>query len=214
MRIVFVAKFDDLSCKTFRAFSAVCESSAFNRADAVLPAREFYRLHFFVGVAFKTIDCNDARKFVYVHYIVHVSEQIRHTFFQCGYVFRFQVLFIRSAVHLESTHSRDYNYGIRLYICLSAFDVQKLLRSEICAETRFCNHVIAKIKCRFGCNHAIAAVRNVCKRTAVNKCGRAFESLHQIRLYSVFQKCRHCALRFKVACRNGSVVIGVSDDDF
>ena len=50
------------------------------------------------------------------------------------------------------------------------------------------------------------------KRSAVHECGRSAESLHEVGLYRVFKKGCHRSYRFKVACGNGLVVVGIGDD--
>ncbi len=56
-------------------------------------------------------------------------------------------------------------------------------------------------------------MRNVRKRAAVHKCGRALERLHEVRLERVLQQRRHRALRLQIAGGHGLAVVGVAHDD-
>lgn len=89
---------------------------------------------------------------------------------------------------LDRRHDDD---AVRLDARNAAFGVEELFRAEIGAEPRFRHGVIGEAHGGIGRLHAVAAVRDVGKRPAVDDCGRSLERLHEIGLHRVFQKHRH-----------------------
>ena len=115
-----------------------------------------------------------------------MAKQIRQSFFQSGKIFFRQFGFGKPAVHFQGAHGSHHHRRIGHKPRHTAFDIEKLFRSEIRAETRFRNGVFAQRHRRFRGDHGIAAVRDIRKRSAVYERGRTFQSLHEIRLQCVF----------------------------
>ena len=142
-----------------------------------------------------------------------MAEQIRHSRFECGEIFFAELAFRKSAVHLQRADSRHDHDRRRTKPRKAAFDIEKLLRAEVGAEARLRDGVITERHCRLRRGHAVAAVRDVGERTAVDESGRPLESLNEIRFYRVAQERRHRALRVQIACGDGALVVCVSDYD-
>jgi hypothetical protein len=74
---------------------------------------------------------------------------------------------------------------------LAAFDVEKLLRPEIGAETRLGHDVVGELQGGLCGDHRIAAVRDVRKGTAVDEGRGVFDRLDQIRGEGILEQRRH-----------------------
>ena len=73
------------------------------------------------------------------------------------------------------------------------YDPAHNLVAKVGCETSFCNNVVTERKRTFGGVKAVASMRDVCERSAVNKRGGFFECLHKVRADCVFEQSRNCA---------------------
>ena len=68
------------------------------------------------------------------------------------------------------------------------FDIKKLLRPKISSKSRFCNNIISNCKCRNGRIDRITSMRNIRKRSPMDKGRSFFKSLYEIRLDRIFEQ--------------------------
>ena len=84
-------------------------------------------------------------------------------------------------MHFKSANRGNNNDGGRSKSRHTAFYIKEFFRTEVCAEARFRNSVVAHAKRKSGGGNGIAAVRDICERASVNKCGSAFKRLNKVR---------------------------------
>ena len=102
----------------------------------------------------------------------------------------------KSAVHFQRADRRNDYDRVGLEPRHPAFDIKEFLGSEIRAEPRFSNGVIAELHCHSCSYNGVTSVRDICKRSSVYKSRCAFQSLHKIGLECVLEERRHRAYRF------------------
>ncbi len=85
-------------------------------------------------------------------------------------------------MHLQPLGSSNDDHQSGLESCLSAFDVEEFLRSQVGAEAGFRYHVVAEGHGHLCGQHAAAAVGDVGEGSAVYEGGRILRCLHQVRV--------------------------------
>ena len=146
-------------------------------------------------------------------HIFDMLQKIFRAFFKCVKIFRTQLRLRHAAVIFQRAHRRDNNHAVRLQAAEPAFNVHKFLRAQIRAETRLGDRVVAELHRKPRRLYAVAAVRNIRKRSSVDKAGRIFQRLHEIRLYRVLHQGAHRALRLQIPRINRRAVVIISDDN-
>ena len=142
-----------------------------------------------------------------------MTEKIRNASFECAEILCIELFFVKSAVHLERTNRCNDNDRIGSKSCHSALYIEELFCAEISAEACLGDSIIAHFKRHFCRHYGVTAVCNVCKRSAVNKCGCALKRLNKVRLDCVLEKCRHSALSLELTAGHGLVIICIADND-
>ena len=140
-------------------------------------------------------------------------KQIGKPLFKCLKIFVSKLGLCSAAVMLKRTNGGDDNYCRGGQPCHAAFYIKEFFRAEVSAEACLRNGVIAELHCHFGCDDGVAAVSDVGERTAVDNGGGMLKRLHQIGLYCVLQKSRHCARCLQVARSYGFAFVAVGYDD-
>ena len=87
----------------------------------------------------------------------------------------------RPSMVFQATDGCHEHHHVRADAGLPAFDVQKLLRAEVRAESGFGNGVLGQTHRQLGRDHRIASVRDIGERTSVDDRGVVLERLDQIR---------------------------------
>ncbi|MPN34629.1 hypothetical protein SDC9_182123 [bioreactor metagenome] len=116
-------------------------------------------------------------------------------------------------VHLQRAHGRYDHDCIRALAQLRNFDVHELLSTQVSSETSFRDDVISQFQGRFGCQDAVAAMRNVGERSAMHKCRSMVERLDQVRLQSILHQQSQCAFHFQVSDCDWHAIECIADDD-
>ena len=147
-----------------------------------------------------------------------MTEQVRNSFLQSLKILLAKLGLCLPSMHLERTYGRHHYHGIRMYSGFPALDIQKLLSSQICAKTSFRHGIIRQFHAHLCRDHRVAAVCNVCKRSAMDDHRRMLQCLNQIGADCVLQKRRHCAFRMQIASRYRllfrKLSIGIPDNQF
>ena len=191
------------------ALAAFCKAFAKHGFRSAFAAEIAESVEFRVGIACKTVyRHNNALRERFQ--IVQVTFYVGKTFFKGGDVFGRCVLFGHAAVEFEAAHGHHEYHAGRREPRLSAFDIQEFLAAEFGAETRFGDDVIGVGEGGHCRHNAVAAVRYVRKRAAVNVGGRTLESLDEVGFGSVAEQYRHCVLASYIARRHFGAVLGVS----
>ena len=121
---------------------------------------------------------------------VEVRGQIVEPAAERGGVRRRELIQSGSAMHFQRAHGRHDDDGLRREAALTAFDVHELLPAEIEGESGLRDGEIGMREGHARGEHAVAAVRDVRKRSAVQEGGHAFDALHEIRHQGIAQQ-RH-----------------------
>ena len=106
-----------------------------------------------------------------------------------------------AAVELERAQRRHQHDRVRPESRRAALDVEELLGAEVEPEARLGEHHVRAPQHQPRGDDAVAAVRDVAERTAVDERGRALDGLHQVGQHRVAQQRRHRALGAQVAAR-------------
>ena len=91
----------------------------------------------------------------------------------------------------------------------SALKVQEFFGSKICAESGFCYHIISQVE---GCGsrqYAVAAMSDIGKGSAMNKCRNMFQSLYQIWLNGILEQSSHSPFRMDIRCCYRFAIISI-----
>ena len=141
-----------------------------------------------------------------------MAQEVRYTSFERADIFNRKLLFVEPAVHLERADSGNNDHRVGRKSRHAALYIEELFGTEICAESRFGDGVVAHLERHLSRHDGVAAVRYVRERSAVDECGRALKGLDKVGLQGVFQKRGHRAGRLELAAGHGLVVVGVADD--
>ena len=116
-------------------------------------------------------------------------------------------------MHLEGADGGDQHDRGRADARLAALDVDELLGAEVGAEAGLRHDVIAEAHRRAGGDDAVAAVRDVGERAAVDEGRVVLEGLDQVGLDRVLEQRGHRARHLEVADGHRLVLAVVGDDD-
>lgn len=133
-------------------------------------AELFNYRNFSVGVGSEAVDSNDNGDTELLH-IFNVSEQVNDALFKSFNIFLCKLCLRHAAVVLEGTDSCNDNSAVGGDTAETALDVAELFSAKVSAEACLGDAVIAKLKSKLCCSYGVAAVGNVCERTAVHKYG-------------------------------------------
>ena len=172
-------------------------------------AQYFY---FFIGIGCKLVECN--------HYsltkalqVLYVLVEVPVTGFHSCDVWLLDIFQSYTTMHLQRLEGNNENSEVWLQTCLAAFDVIELLCTEICTESCLCNGIVAILKSS-SCSHdGIAAMSNVGKRTAMNKCWCTLCCLNQIWLQSIEKESYDTATYTHILYGKWLVVLGDAQED-
>ncbi len=95
----------------------------------------------------------------------------------------------------------------------TAFDIKKLLGTEIGTETGLGHHVITELQCSAGGHYRITAMGNIGKWPAMHQRRVVFQRLHQVRLECVAQQRSHGTGNIELPDGNGFTFTRVTDDN-
>ena len=179
------------------AFAALGEYLAHRYLNAHISAEVLYELYFLVRICCKSVDGNNYGNVILMH-ILDVSSQVLDTLFKSPHILLCKVLLLNSAVVLQSLDGsyKDNAWGSKS--ADTALDVQELLSTEVWTEACLCNCIVAQLESKLCSSQRIAAVSDICKRTAVDKRGSILQSLHKIGLESVLEEGCHSACAAEV----------------
>ena len=142
-----------------------------------------------------------------------VSIEVGQPFLECLKVFLGQILSSDTTVEFQGTDRGDQYRRRWANTSRAALDINELLRTEVGAKARFGHHVVSQSKARCCCNDAITTMRDVGKRTAMNKGRCALKGLHEIGRQRVLQYRRQRTFGLKVSGGHRLTIAGVSNDD-
>lgn len=178
---------DDLLGEFLGAFAAECESVADCEAESEFENACADDFDFFVGVGVEVIEAHyDVQ--AEVGEVLQVGFKIYDALFESFDVRLADFREGNAAVPLQSLGGGDENDGSRLESGGAALDVEELFRAEVGAEACFSDGVVAEGEGGLGCNDGVAAVGDVCERSAVDECEVAFNGLDEVRLHCVLEK--------------------------
>ena len=163
--------------------------------------------NFFICIGCKLVECN--------HYsltkalqVLYVLVEVPVTGFHSCDVWLLDIFLSYTTMHLQRLEGNNENSEVWLQTCLAAFDVIELLCTEICTESCLCNSIVAILKSS-SCSHdGIAAMSNVGKRTAMNKCRCTLCCLNQIWLQSIEKESYDTATYTHILYGKWLVVLG------
>ena len=124
-----------------------------------------------------------------------------------------EIRFGDATIHLHRAHGRNHHYGIGRNPGLPALDVHKLLSPKVRPKTGFRHHVVGKFQRRLRGNDRVAAMRDIGKRTAMDKGRIVLQRLDKVRLHGLCKQHRHCPVRLDVPAVDWLAVAGVGDND-
>ena len=168
--------------------------------------------NFFICIGCKLIECN--------HYsltkalqVLYVLVEVPVTGFHTCDVWLLDIFLSYTTMHLQRLEGNNENGEVWLQTCLAAFDVVELLCTEISTESCLCNGIVAILKSS-SCSHdGIAAMSNVGKRTAMNKCWCTLCCLNQIWLQSIEKESYDTATYTHILYGKWLVVLGDAQED-
>ena len=168
--------------------------------------------NFFICIGCKLVECN--------HYsltkalqVLYVLVEVPVTGFHTCDVWLLDIFLSYTTMHLQRLEGNNENSEVWLQTCLAAFDVIELLCTEICTESCLCNGIVAILKSS-SCSHdGIAAMSNVGKRTAMNKCWCTLCCLNQIWLQSIEKESYDTATYTHILYGKWLVVLGDAQKD-
>ena len=114
---------------------------------------------------------------------------------------------------LEGTHSGHQHAGRGSDTGVAALDIQKLLCAQIGTETGLSDGIVGQRKAQLGSQHAVAAVGDVGKGTAVDDGGVVLEGLDEVGVERILQQGGHGTGRADLPGGDGLAVVGVGAYD-
>ena len=142
-----------------------------------------------------------------------MAQQVGHTGLEGLEVLVVKVGLGNTAVVLKRTGGGDNHDGAGTNARHATIDVEELLGTQIGAKACLGNGDITKAHGHTRGHDGVAAVGDIGEGTAVDKCGRALERLHQIGLERILKQRGHGALSLEVAGADGLAGIAVADDN-
>ena len=111
-----------------------------------------------------------------------------------------QLIFCNSSIILQSPDSCNQNYCIRFKTCHAALDIHEFLSAKVRTEAGFGDGNVTQLQGHPCGAHAVAAVGDVCERSAVHKSRCVLQSLDKIGLNGVLQKRCHGSCGVEIIC--------------
>ena len=182
--VFLFAQIHDDAGERFAAGSAFCPYLRQGHRMSVFLAPVLQRFDFCLRIADKFVDGDHIRKAEGAHrfdVLSQVGTAIQHRL----YIFLFQVFEFHAAMLLQRTDGRNDDDRIGMKIRKAAFDVQELLRTQICAKSGFRHRVICQLQTRLRRQHRVAAMRDIGKRSAMHDDRIMLQRLDQVRLDGV-----------------------------
>ena len=142
-----------------------------------------------------------------------MAQQVRNALLQRRQVFVRQLFLVQAAVHLQCAHGADNNHRVRCQTGHTALDIQEFFRAQVGTEAGFGHGIVSHAHGHAGCHHGVAAVCDVCERSAVHEGRSAFQRLNQVRLQGITQQRSHGAGRLQIARGYRLVIIGIGYND-
>ena len=102
-----------------------------------------------------------------------MAQEVRYTSFERADIFNRKLLFVEPAVHLERADSGNDDHRVGRKSRHAALYIEELFGTEICAESRFGDGIIAHLERHLSRHDGVAAVRYVRERSAVDERRRA-----------------------------------------
>ena len=164
-----LAETHDLACERLAAFAALRPDFGKHDIDAELLALVRDAGKLLLGVKREAVDCDHGRKAEDLRHVLDMLQKVRKALFQCLDIRRVELCLVHTAVVLQRAHGCDHDRAIRAQTRHAALDINELLCAEIGTETRLRDRVVVQAECQSGREHGVAAVRNVCERSAVNE---------------------------------------------
>ena len=168
--------------------------------------------NFFICIGCKLIECN--------HYsltkalqVLYVLVEVPVTGFHTCDVWLLDIFQSYTTMHLQRLEGNNENGEVWLQTCLAAFDVIEFLCTEICTESCLCNGIVAILKSSSSSHDRIAAMSNVGKRTAMNKCRCSLCCLNQIWLQSIEKESNDTATYTHILYGKWLVILGDAQED-
>ena len=168
--------------------------------------------NFSVRIGVEMVDGNNYRNAELLQ-ILDMNAEVHDSLFKGFNVLPGEVGLCNAAVVLQCADSCYQHGAVRFQAGIAALDVKELLRSEVGAEARLGNGVVAELHCKLGRSHGVAAVSDVRERTAVDKRGIPLKRLHEVRVDGVPEQRGHCAHSVEVACEYRLAGIGVGNQN-
>ncbi len=159
----------NLLCKSRSALSAFSPDFGKRELTALLLTEFADEFILCLCVGYKGIQCYNNRHIIFL-YIFNMLFKIYDSPLKSLDVLLFKLPARYAAIIFQSPHSCNQNDCIRSKPCFPALNVKELFRSQICAEARLRNGNITHLKSHSGSAYTIAAMGNICKRTAMYDC--------------------------------------------
>ena len=125
-------------------------------------------------------------------------QKVRETFLKSLKVLIVKISLCNTTIVFQCTNSRNDNNCTWMKICHTALDVKEFLCTKISTKTSLCNCIISKLHSHLGSRYRVTSVSDVCKRSTMNDCRHMLQSLNQVRLQGILQKCCHSTLCMKI----------------
>lgn len=151
-----------------------------------------HQRNFRVVVGVETIEGDDDRA-LKLRGAVEMSGEIFQPALQCIRVRQRERIERHAAVHLQRTDGRDDHNRRGSEPALAALDVHEFLPAEIKGESGLRDCEIGMRERHARREHGVAAVRDVCKRSAMHEGGHSFDALHEIRHQRLAEQRHHRA---------------------
>ena len=139
---------------------------------------------FLVAVGGEAVDCHHARATVNAGHVFDVFQKVGYAVFE-RLVVALGEVFGLAARALERAERGYHHYRRGREPRNTALDVEKFLRAEVGSEACLRDRIVGVGECHASRLNAVAAVRDVCERSAVNERRHALERLHEVGLYRV-----------------------------
>ena len=173
---------DDLLGQSLTALAAFGPHLRERHVDPLLSALILHQLQLGRGVGGEGVDGHHAGQVVSIADVVHMAQQVGKAPLQ-----RLQILVVQlglgnAAVMLQGPDGGHHHHGVRLQIRHTALDIQELLRSQVGAKARLCDHIVSQLQSGVGGGDGITAVGNIGKGPAVHNGRRMLQCLDQVGL--------------------------------
>ena len=118
-----------------------------------------------------------------------------------------------ATVHLKRESRGNQNCKVGLQACLTALDVEELLRTEVGTETCLRYGIFSMAHRHLCSNHRVTAVRDIREGATVNDYWVVLGCLHKVGVDSILQQCHHSTRYTEVINREWGVVVAHAKHD-